>query len=74
MKLREQGSSDFFSTNVLTSDKRFDNVTGIKDNTEYEIFMSAVTEYGTRDTPISQIRTLGSYEIKCFHRVNDSFE
>ena len=59
VKLREQGSGEFYRTDVLSSDKKFDNVTGIKDNTEYEIFVLAETEYGTRVTPVSQIRTPG---------------
>ena len=59
VKLRERGSDQFYSTNVLASDRRFQNVTGITDNTEYEIYMSAVTQYGTQDTPRSQFKTPG---------------
>ena len=47
------------TTDRLTSSANSYNVTDIKSETEFELFVSAETPYGTRDSEVSTVTTLG---------------
>ena len=58
VKIREPGG-DFVTTDRLTSGANSYNVTDIKSETEFELFVSAETPYGTRNSEPSTVTTLG---------------
>ena len=59
VRLKKANGNIFVATEVLKPDKRFYNTTGLEPNTKYELSVSAVTPYGTRNTPAQVITTAG---------------
>ena len=65
VKLREPGG-DFVNTDSLKPIEKAYNVTDIKANTTYELFVLADTQYGIRESRSYRIITLG--KLICFSR------